>query len=66
MKQSKGKINRRTSPDGSAHVYLLVPPVLYDWLDRGRKDGGFKNVQDKILDVLRTARDSENREQQPA
>lgn len=40
------------------HVYLLVPPVLHDWLRTEAEVGGFKNVQDKILDVLRTARES--------
>lgn len=43
---------------GSKHVYLLVPPVLHDWLRTEAEVGGFKNVQDKILDVLRTARES--------
>lgn len=40
------------------HVYLLVPPVLHDWLRTEAEIGGFKNVQDKILDVLRTAKES--------
>lgn len=50
---------RKTSADGSkVHVYLLVPIVLYDWLETKAQSGGF-NLQDKILDVLRSARDDE-------
>lgn len=51
---------------GNHHVYLLVPPVLYDWLWNSTQAGGFKNVQDKIVDVLRTARESDHQEQQAA
>lgn len=45
------------------HVYLLVPPVLHDWLQVGAQNGGFKNVQDKILDVLRNAREADQQDQ---
>lgn len=67
MSKRKVKIDRRTTPDGSkAHVYLLVPIGLLDWLQERAKAEDFKNVQDKILDVLRTARESESRGQEQA
>lgn len=54
MAKRKLKTNRKTSPDGSkVHVYLLVPVVLHQRLHSEAKAGGFKNVQDKIIDVLR-------------
>jgi hypothetical protein len=31
---------------------------LYDWLWTSTQAGDFKNVQDKIIDVLRTAREA--------
>lgn len=48
------------------HVYLLVPPVLHDWLRIEADAGGFKNVQDKILDVLRTAREAHQQQAEAA
>ncbi|HEX7330358.1 MAG TPA: hypothetical protein VF290_02595 [Pyrinomonadaceae bacterium] len=48
------------------HVYLLVPPVLHDWLRNEADVGGFKNVQDKILDVLRTAREAHQQQAEAA
>lgn len=56
------KPQHKTSPDGSKHVYLLVPPVLYDWLWNGTQAGEFKNMQEKIVAVLRTAREAEHQE----
>lgn len=54
MRKQKSKSERKTSPDGSkVHVYLLVPVVLHDRLNTEARQGGFKNVQDKIIDVLR-------------
>lgn len=66
MSKRKPKPDRRTSPDGSLHVYLLVPPVLYEWAIDRAKAGGFKNVQEKIVDVLRTAREAEQQQEQTA
>lgn len=63
MSKRNVKPERKTSPDGSKHVYLLVPPVLYDWIENEATSGGFKTIQEKILDVLRTARDAESQEQ---
>lgn len=48
--------NPETPP--KVHVYLLVPSVLHEWLLSEAEVGGFKNVQDKIIDVLRAARDA--------
>jgi hypothetical protein len=59
MKKKRTKptaANSETPP--KVHVYLLVPPVLHEWLRTEADSGGFKNVQDKILDVLRAARES--------
>jgi hypothetical protein len=56
--------NSDTPP--KVHVYLLVPPVLHEWLQARAEAGGFKNVQDKILDVLRTAREAEQQQEQAA
>lgn len=54
MSKRKPKIERKTSPDGSkVHVYLLVPVVLHERLNTEARAGGFKNVQDKIIDLLR-------------
>lgn len=63
MTKRKPKLDRRTSPNGAKHVYLVVPVGLYDWLWDTTQAGDFKNVQEKILDVLRTAREAE--QQQP-
>lgn len=41
----------------NVHVYLLVPPILHEWLRGEAQAGGFKNVQEKIIDVLRTAKE---------
>lgn len=54
---------RKTSPNGSKHIYLLVPPELYDRLWNATQAGGFRNEQDKILNVLRRDLEPE-REQQ--
>ena len=40
------------------HVYLLVPEVLHEWLMAEARDRGFKNVQEAILHVLRSAREA--------
>lgn len=56
--------NPETAP--KVHVYLLVPPVLHDWLRNEADVGGFKNVQDKILDVLRTAREAHQQQAEAA
>jgi hypothetical protein len=64
MKKRRNKpvaANPETPP--KVHVYLLVPPVLHDWLRTEADAGGFKNVQDKILDVLRAAREANHQEQ---
>lgn len=63
MTKRKPKPERRTSPDGSKHVYLVVPPGLYDWLWESTQAGDFRNMQEKILDVLRTAREAEQQPQ---
>jgi hypothetical protein len=63
MAKSKSKIARfgkKLSADGSkVHVYLLVPIGLYEWLETEAVTGEFKNAQDKILDVLRSTRESQ-------
>lgn len=64
MAKRISKPQHKTSPDGSKHVYLLVPPVLYDWLWKGTQAGEFKNMQEKIVAVLRTARESEHEDRQ--
>lgn len=54
MSKRKPKADRKTSPDGSkVHVYLLVPVFIHEKLNTEARQGGFKNVQDKIIDVLR-------------
>lgn len=54
MRKQKLKPERKTSPDGSkVHVYLLVPVFIHEKLNTEARAGGFKNVQDKIIDVLR-------------
>jgi len=54
MSKRKPKPDRKTSPDGSkVHVYLLLPVALHDRLDVEAKAGNFKNVQEKIVDLLR-------------
>ena len=62
MSKHKSKpiqVERKTSADGSkVHVYLLVPTALYEWLSVEAQASDFKNVQDKILDVLRSAREA--------
>jgi hypothetical protein len=62
MSKRKSKtvhLERKTSADGSkVHVYLLVPTALYEWLSSEAQTSDFKNVQDKILDVLRSAREA--------
>lgn len=62
------KIHAAANPETppKVHVYLLVPQVLHEWLQTGAQSGGFKNVQDKILDVLRTAREAEQHQEQAA
>jgi hypothetical protein len=64
MKKRRSKpiaANHEAPP--KVHVYLLVPPVLHEWLRSEADAGGFKNVQDKILDVLRAARDAQQQAQ---
>lgn len=63
MTKRKPKADRKRSPDGSAHVYLVMPPVLYEWVCTSAHSGGFRNIQEKIIDVLRTAREAEQQPQ---
>lgn len=68
MAKTRSKVpdfGKKLSADGSkVHVYLLVPTGLYEWVESEAQSGEFKNAQDKILDVLRSAREAQ--QAQPA
>jgi len=46
-----------TIPHKKVDVFLQVPEVLHSWLRDEAKNGGLKNVQEKILELVRSARD---------
>lgn len=58
MSKTKSKPkNSNSTSHLKVNVFLQVPDVLHGWLRDEAEAGGFKNVQDKILDLLRSARE---------
>lgn len=46
--------SRRHYAEGdSHHIYLLIPPMLYEWAEKQTRVRGFRNIQAFILDLLR-------------
>lgn len=57
---SKLSTKRKTAnavPHRKVDVFLQVPEVLHAWLRDEAKDSGLRNVQEKILELIRSARD---------
>jgi hypothetical protein len=62
MSMNKSTVKRRTAntiPHRKVDVFLQVPEVLHSWLRDEVKTAGMKNVQEKIVELIRSAREAQ-------